>query len=210
MRLLYDLDDTLAHFRRKFDQLRLEHYPELTGIPELNNHPSFNLWQDRTEEEKKAISAIMDMHSFYRHLEPYEGAVEAVKEAAALGHEIFFLSAPWTTNETCASDKYAWVADHFGGDDWAKKLILAKDKTVIQGDVLFDDRHPIENRERASWTQVFVDAPYNRGIPGYRIQDWTTDEWKNIVSLIQDKKRAEAASFRDAAWNFYDELGVAV
>lgn len=188
MRLLYDLDDTLGHFRRNFNVKRTDLYPHLSGIPDLNNHASFNLWEGRTEEERIAIDAIMNLPNFYRELEPYEGAVEAVKEAASMGHEIFFLSAPWVTNPTGASDKYAWVEEHFGLD-MAKKLILSRDKTIVAGDVLFDDKHPIPNKHLATWTQVYVDAPYNRDQTGHRIMDWTTDQWKTILEKIEEEKR---------------------
>lgn len=191
MRLLYDLDDTLAHFRENFDLKRLTLYPHLTGIPVLRDYASFNLWQDRTDEEQAAISEIMNLPNFYRELVPYEGAIDAVNEAVSMGHEVFFLSAPWVTNPTGASDKYAWVEEHFGLD-MAKKLILSRDKTIVAGDVLWDDKHPIPNKHLASWTQVFVDAPYNRDQPGYRIQDWTTDEWKNILAEIEEDKNEKA------------------
>lgn len=185
LRLLYDLDDTVAHFRRNFNVLRLDLYPELTGIPNLEDHASFNLWAGRTPEEIQAIDAIMNHPGFYRNLEPYEGAVEAVKEAQSLGHEVFFVSAPWVTNPTGASDKYAWVEEHFGLD-LAKKLVLARDKTIVAGDILFDDKHPIPNRENATWAQVYVDAPYNRNEPGPRIHSWATDEWKNLVKEFEE------------------------
>lgn len=185
MRILIDLDDTVAHFRKKFNALRAELFPHLSGIPDLNVATGFNLWEGRTAEEVKATAAIMDYPSFYRDLEPYEGAVEAVQEMLGMGHEVFFLSSPWITNPTGASDKYAWVEQHFGFI-MAKKLILARDKSVVSGDVLFDDRHPIPNKERASWTQVFVDASYNRDAEGYRIHSWSTDEWKYILNDIEE------------------------
>lgn len=199
MRLLIDLDDTVAYFRPKFTSLREELYPLLTGIPVLDNYPSFNLWADRTPEKVLAIDAIMNHPGIYRDLEPYEGAVEAVKEAQYLGHEVFFVSAPWVTNPTGASDKYAWVEEHFGLD-MAKKLVLARDKTIVSGDILFDDKHPIPNREKSTWTQVYVDAPYNQEQPGLRIQDWTTDEWKDVLILIQEEKRLEAERASRLEW----------
>jgi 5'-nucleotidase len=202
MRLLYDLDDTVGHFRRRFLEIGSEHYPRLVNILDLDTRATFDLWEGRTEEEAAAIAAIMDWPNFYRDLEPYEGAVEAVKEAASLGHEVFFVSAPWLSNKTCASDKYAWVEEHFGLD-YANKLILARDKTIVAGDILFDDKHPIPNRENATWTQVFVDAPYNRGVTGYRIRDWTTDDWKILLQIIQEEKRQEAQRDEELAMRGY-------
>lgn len=195
MRILFDLDDTVAHFRRRFDALRAEHYPLLTGIPELDKHASFNLWQGRTPDEITAIDALMNHTGFYRDLEPYEGAVDAVHETISMGHDVFFLSAPWVTNPTGASDKYAWVEEHFG-IDLAKKLILSRDKTIVAGDILFDDKHPIPNKENATWTQVFVDAPYNRDQPGHRVMSWATDEWKDVLELVIEERRREAAHER--------------
>ncbi|URP22254.1 hypothetical protein SEA_BIG4_221 [Microbacterium phage Big4] len=190
MRILFDLDDTVAHFRRRFDALRAERYPLLTSIV-LEDYASFNLWQGRTPEEVAAIDALMNHTGFYRDLEPYEGAVDAVHEVQSMGHEVFFLSAPWVTNPTGASDKYAWVEEHFGLD-LAKKLILSRDKTIVAGDVLFDDKHPIPNKHLATWEQVFVDAPYNRDQPGYRIHDWTSDEWKTVLSEIEEDRKEDA------------------
>lgn len=185
MRILIDLDDTVAHFRRNFGVVRKELFPLLNGIPDLENHASFNLWEGRTPEEQEAIAKIMDHPGFYRNLEPYEGAVDAVHEMVSMGHEVFFLSAPWVTNPTGASDKYAWVAEHFG-PDLAKRLVLARDKTIVAGDILFDDKHPIPNREAATWVQVYVDAAYNRNEPGPRIHSWTTDEWRNIIREFEE------------------------
>lgn len=200
MRILFDLDDTVAHFRRNFDALRAEQYPLLTGIPELDKHASFNLWQGRTPEEIAAIDALMNHSGFYRNLEPYEGAVDAVHEAISMGHEVFFLSAPWVTNPTGASDKYAWVAEHFGMD-LAKKLILSRDKTIVAGDLLADDKHPIPHRENAIWTQVYVDAPYNRDQDGFRVNSWATDEWKSVFAEVEEYRASRGTLLHRASYS---------
>lgn len=187
MRILFDLDGTVAHFDRRFHGLHVELFPNLSGIPHYTEQMTFNIWLDRTPEEQDAIRTIMNYPGFYADLEVIEGSVEAVKEMEAAGHEVFFLSAPWITNPTCASDKYDWVEEVFG-EGWGNKLILAKDKTVVSGDLLFDDKEPIPHRERASWTQVYVDQPYNREAEGLRILSWEPDQWKPILEQIEEEK----------------------
>jgi len=193
------MDGTIAHFDREYDRHLEERYAHLTGIPRSADQISFNLWEGRSEEEQRAIQEIMDHEGFYRKLEPMDGAIDAVKEAAALGHEVHFVSTPWASNPTCAQDKYDWIAEHFG-DDWRSKLILTYDKTVVSGDILFDDKDPISRRERADWVQVFYTQPYNKNAAGYRINSWDRDEWVSIIELIAEEKRVTAARNEELAW----------
>lgn len=187
MRLLYDLDGNFAHFDLRFQGLIDSLYPHLDGIPHYTEQKQFNIWLDRTEEEQDAIRTVMNYPGFYADLLPMEGAVEAFKEAEAEGYEVFFLSAPWITNPTCASDKYNWIERVFG-EGYGNKLILAKDKTVVSGDILFDDKDPILNKERASWTQVYFDQPYNRDAEGFRIYNWS--DWRSVVSEVSDYRNS--------------------
>ena len=190
MRILIDLDGTVAHFDLKFQQLREELFPHLTGIPHYTEQKIFNLWLDRTTEEQDAIRVIMNHPGFYADLPVMAGAVEAVHEMVANGHEVIFLSAPWVTNPTCASDKYDWVERVFG-EGYANRLILAKDKTVVSGGVLFDDKDPIPNKDRADWIQVFVNQPYNEGLPGHRILNWADGSWRQVLREVEDDIRID-------------------
>lgn len=192
MRLLYDLDGNIAHFDLRYDEYLDADYPHFSHIRSANQK-TFNLWADRTPDEQDAIRDIMNRAGFYKDMKPIDGAVDAVKEAQGMGHEVFFLSAPWITNSTCASDKYDWIEKIFG-EGWGDKLILAKDKTVVSGDVLFDDKDPIPHKERADWTQVFFDQPYNREAEGLRILSWEPDQWKPILEQIEEEKAKKSTA----------------
>ncbi len=187
MIIYVDMDGTVAHFDREFDRHLEERYAHLTDIPRSGNQLSFNLWEGRTPEEQEAIRDIMNHPGFYRHLEPMEGALEAFREMEAEGHETWFLTAPWPTNRSCLQDKQDWIADHMG-EDYRAKVIYAKDKTLLNGDILFDDKFPIPKIERATWTQVFVHQPYNKNAEGLRIHKWS--EWRAVVEEIEQAKQA--------------------
>jgi 5'-nucleotidase len=199
------MDGTIAHFDREFDRHLEARYAHLPDIPRSGNQLSFNLWDGRTLEEQEAIREIMNHPGFYRHLEPMEGAVDAVHEMTALGHEVHFLSAPWTTFLTCAQDKYDWIGQHFG-DEWRNQLFLAKDKTLVHGDILFDDKTPIPKIERASWTQVFIHQPYNQNASGLRIHSWDPDEWKATLSVVEERIRMKRIQQLNAPFNLYEDI----
>jgi len=195
MRILVDLDGTIAHFGAKFHRLRLELFPHLDGIPHPDNQTNFNMWEGRSEEEQNAIRTIMNYNGFYRDLEPMEGAVEAIHEMIAEGHEVRFLSAPWTTNPTCAQDKYDWIAEHFG-EEFRENLFLVKHKDWVSGDILFDDKYPIPHAEDADWVQVFITQPYNVKASGYRISGMS--QWREaIASVYEDAYRNYGKVLRD-------------
>lgn len=201
MILLVDLDGTIAHFDKEFDRQLNHHYEHLTGIPRSHEQVSFNLWEGRTPEEQEAIRHVMNLPGFYRHLEPMAGGVEAVQEMHDDGHEVHFLTAPWNTNPTCLQDKSDWIADHFG-EEYRDKLIFAKDKTLVTGDILFDDKHPIPKKERATWVQVFVHQKYNESADGYRIHDWS--DWRKVVDQIAAEKTYDDYLQSHISQNFYE------
>jgi len=204
MIILFDLDGTLAHFDREFDRHLNERFGHLVDIPRSHNQITFDLFAGRSAEESAAINDIMDYPGFYRHLQPMEGGVEAVREAEALGHEVFFVTAPWRTNRSCLQDKADWVAEHFG-EKAVDQLIFAKKKHLIIGDILFDDKSPIEHADQAVWTQVFVHQPYNKDAKGLRIHSW--DDWKDVVVQVQADKLAAEAAKRNESWDTYIDLG---
>lgn len=74
--------------------------------------------------------------------------------------DVWICSKPLEANPWCASDKHAWICEHF--PQFKDKLILAPDKSMVQGDILLDDAIKPEWVERAAWTPVVFDAPFNR------------------------------------------------
>lgn len=75
------------------------------------------------------------------------------------------------SNPTCASDKVQWVTEMIG-PEWVDRLILARDKTVVAGDYLIDDKPHIVGKFPRQWRQVIFQQPYNIGVPGLRALDW--------------------------------------
>ena len=76
---------------------------------------------------------------FYETLEPIFGAISAMATLQK-SHAInpYILTAPSLYNPLSYTEKRLWVETHLGFD-WASKLILSPDKSLLKGDYLIDD-----------------------------------------------------------------------
>lgn len=49
------------------------------------------------------------------------------------------VTSPLKPYPNCVREKFEWIAYH-KGDRWTDNLMIAKDKTIVWGDKLIDDR----------------------------------------------------------------------
>ena len=120
----------------------------------------------------------MDEPGFYRDLRPIDGAVRALTEMAR-SHRVTLCSSPWNTNPTCNDDKKDWVTEHLGVD-WTDRLVLTKDKTIVRGDILIDDKPKVLGEEDRTWMHIVFTAPYNLNVEGPRLNGWS--EWEEVIA----------------------------
>lgn len=174
--VLIDMDGVVADWQQMFDKLLGEQYPHINRVP-FDQVTSFKTQSFYADEYKDDIKEMMNTEGFYRDLEVHEGAVEALHELNK--HvEVFFCTAPYLSNKTCASEKIAWVEEHFG-KDWKERVVLASDKTLVNGMVLVDDKPNITGNMTPMWEHIVFDAPYNRDMP-LRINHW--DEGVAVIA----------------------------
>ncbi|XP_044289583.1 5'(3')-deoxyribonucleotidase, mitochondrial [Varanus komodoensis] len=139
--------------------------------------------------QEKAIS-IWESKNFFVELDPLPGAVEAVKQMAKLEEtDVFICTSPIKKYRYCPYEKYAWVEKHLG-PEFLEQIVLTRDKTVVSGDLLIDDRPDIIGAERSpSWEHVLFTACHNKHValppPRRRLHSWA-DDWKTIL----ESKRA--------------------
>ncbi|KAF3853212.1 hypothetical protein F7725_013900 [Dissostichus mawsoni] len=98
--------------------------------------------QLRSDLCEKAIS-IWESKDFFMELEPLPGGLEAVREMAQMENtDVFICTSPINHIQHCPYEKYAWVEQHLG-QGFLEQVILTRDKTVISGDILIDDKPDI-------------------------------------------------------------------
>lgn len=75
---------------------------------------------------------------FFRKLKVHEGAKDAVEALLANPNlRVYIGSKPTYKNPLCATEKFQWIIEHFPA--LKKRIVLACNKELLQGDVLVDD-----------------------------------------------------------------------
>jgi 5'-nucleotidase len=177
--ILFDQDGVIADWQGMFDELLESQFPHIKVLPreEITIFKAQKLY---APEYHADIAKMMDTPGFYRELKPIDGAVEALHQIRAAGYETFICTAPYVTNETCASEKMAWVREHLG-EEWLNRMVITSDKTLVRGDVLIDDKPDIKGAMAPVWKHVVFDAPYNRHVL-QRLDRWS--DWKDVLDKV--------------------------
>lgn len=169
MIVLVDLDGVVADWGTSYDYW-LEHY----GLSEFGPYRSRSTWDltaGMTRSQKRTHDLIMDMTGFYRDLPVIENAQAAMDELRAI-HDVFFVSTPYRSNPGCASEKMEWVKRHFG-QTMQSRTILTEDKTMVQGDILIDDKPVITGLLPPRWEHLcFGEYGYSHLTESVRVNNW--------------------------------------
>jgi len=179
--VLIDMDNTLVDFDLEFGKRWVAARPSDT-LALVKSRKHFELEQNFPPELKPLAIEIMSQPGFFISFEPQHGAVEAVREMVAAGVKVFFCTAPLPFQyETCVAEKFAWVRKYFG-EEYLSKIIITRDKTVIKGKILIDDKPKISGAcDKPEWTHIVFDQPYNQDVTGRpRLVGW--GNWKEVVA----------------------------
>lgn len=174
MLVLLDLDGVLSDLEAAFVARLVERHPEAAGaVPDLA--------AERTEPRlinllprqlRDRAHALMDTPGLFAELPLVAGARAGVAALRAAGVDLAVCTSPRLGNPTCASDKFAWVASHFG-PELAAATVVTKDKTLVAGDYLIDDWPRQVGRAAPTWQQIVFDQPYNRHVDAsMRLHGW--------------------------------------
>ena len=177
--ILIDMDGVIANFDRGLVRVMKKELPEIPITP-YRNRTAFYFKDNFDKKDYKKIQEIERRPGFFKTLPIVPNAKEAISEISKRGHNVKICSSPLIHNPTCASDKYSWLEEKFGSY-LAKQLIITKDKTLVKGDILIDDRPEIRGNYTPKWEYVLFDRPYNKYFPGRRI-NWSN--WKSVLTEL--------------------------
>ena len=177
--VLIDMDGVLCQYDEKMLQIAHTRY----GLPLYTSEDidSFHTEGIFPEEYHKRVDAIGDEEGFFESLEPFPGAIKAFHEIAALPDvRVFICTSPksYYKNQFSAIEKLAWVSK-FLGPKWTDKVIITRDKTLVSGDILIDDKPTVNGAMKPVWTHVHYDRPYNRETKNLRIVSW--NRWEEVL-----------------------------
>ena len=179
MLILLDQDNVLADFESGFRRHWRNRFGEDAPI-EGKEHLFYI--RDRLPEHLQAYAAeLYGTVGFFESLPPVSGAVEAARAFLAAGHDVRICTAPVNQYRYCAGEKIAWVEQHLG-TEWTRRVIIAKDKTWVRGDILIDDKPNIEGTLPPLWQHRLYDAPHNRHLDVPRIVWAQPDTWADLLA----------------------------
>ena len=129
--------------------------------------------------EKKMLHPL-SRNFFWDHIKPMPGAQETIKRLIDDGHRIVVVTASHPDTVKYKARKLFKLFPYISCDD----LIIAKDKSLIFGDVMIDDGP--HNLERTSCMPVLFSRPHNLQYPAYQAGWKRVSSWKEVYRLIQD------------------------
>lgn len=177
--ILVDMDDVLADFEAKFLENWKEKFPHHPYAP-LERRKTFRTEDDYPSGLKKEVESIFSAPGFFENLEIIPGSKEALTKMESLGHEVFICTSPISKYENCILEKYHWVSKNLGYE-WTRKVIMTKDKTLVYGDILIDDKPEHIGLRKPVWKHVLFDAPYNQHVKTKLRITW--NNWEKILNI---------------------------
>jgi len=163
------MDDVIADFDGEFYKRWKLKYPDKYITPP-NQRSKFYIKEESPPEYRDFITSIYAEPGFIRSLPPVAGAIDAINEISK-EHTVFICTTPLDKFENCVLEKYYWVLENLGFE-LTKRLILTKDKTLIKGDILIDDKPEITGNCIPQWEHILFDKPYNRHINNKKRINW--------------------------------------
>jgi 5'-nucleotidase len=158
--ILGDQDGVLADYDNGFDEHWADLYPDWIQPP-VSQRDVFYIEDGFPADRQPFVGPIQRTEGFFLNLKPIPGAIDGMRELLAAGHDVRICTAPLRDYEHCIKEKYQWVEKHLGLD-WCARIMPTRDKTLVVGDALIDDRPDITGVIRPFWNHVVYDQSYNR------------------------------------------------
>ncbi|XP_067673743.1 5'(3')-deoxyribonucleotidase, mitochondrial-like isoform X2 [Haliotis asinina] len=193
LKVLLDLDQVLADFEGYFLQRYKERFPDLPFIEEKDRNTFYlrDQYAKLRSDLPDRVREIYTEEKFFLNLPEIEGSIAAAKEMADMEDvDVFICTSSLTSYRYCLTEKFQWVEEHLGAD-WLDRTIISKDKTMICGHILIDDRPHIKGACRnPSWEHIVFTSHHNirtdlRG--KRRLNGWTDGHWKDLIEDFQKR-----------------------
>lgn len=177
--ILVDMDGVLANYQAHLLATWEKEHPEKFAIAQsaVTEHDIDKLFP---HEYRSMIEEITLRERFFASLPPIAGGREALEDMLSAGHNVRICTAPKKVFHHCIGEKFEWVNLHLG-KKWIERIVLTRDKTLVHGDILIDDKPCITGSQTPVWEHVFYDQPYNRHITTQKRLTWK--DYREVLGL---------------------------
>jgi 5'(3')-deoxyribonucleotidase len=184
LKIAIDFDETLFPTLDKV----VEIYNKRHGARlELSQITTYNISDSLDVEIADELIELFVDKSVYDCLQPYKGAIKAIKTLVEQGHEVYIATA---TNVRNMEWKEELLQKYFPFIP-KKNLIRIYNKALLNVDVMIEDK--MENLTQTFADRVCFDQPWNQSQSKdfaysiYRIHHW--GEINNVINTIERKER---------------------
>lgn len=170
--LLLDMDGPLADFDNKFFRRCQEKgiTMDCDGVHGQRHRFATDHIPDR--EERAWARRMVDTAGWFRDLPVTPGAQDGIDRLMEF-FDVWICTKPLEANPTCRDDKAAWILENFGAY-WLSRLIIAPDKSMVNGHLLLDDAPKSRWLESAPWRPIIFTTPWNQeGSPWQGFPHWS-------------------------------------
>lgn len=136
---------------------------------------------------KNIALEIYKSENFFFELQPITGSIENIMKLMQK-YDVFFCSSPTNKNENSIRDKYKWINKYFGKEH-TKKIICTKDKTLIYGDILIDDKVLITGVMKPMWKHIVMNTLDNYDIDLTGLNKQRLNSWNDIISVLEQYEK---------------------
>lgn len=177
MIVLLDQDGVLADFEGGFVNAWSNTFGNIPAIP-IDARRNFRVRDDYPPHLQRDVIELYSSPGFFRNLPPVRGAIESAHEMLTIGIDVRICTSAIDEYENCVLEKYEWVERHLGRN-FTQRIVLTKDKTIVAGDWLIDDKPAVTGSCLPVWKHVLFDAPYNRSVTDRPRVTW--ENWRSVI-----------------------------
>jgi len=176
--ILLDMDDVLNYSVEKVLELYNKEYHKDIVIEQITEWDLAKCVGDSTIYKYYGDQSI----HFFRNIRPQVGAVEGVQKMIDLGFQVKVVTSVGKDNIAGIQDKKEDIKEYF---PMIEEVIIAQDKSGIEGDIMIDDGIKNISKTKAKY-KLLYDRPYNQGYTGEHIRVHNFEEILKILEQIKE------------------------
>lgn len=180
--ILLDCDGPLADFDGHFWNTAIDCGYEMDIESRHDQKHRFFTDHIKNKKQRNEIRNHINNSRWFRDLPVTPESQKSVAELEELGYDLWVCTKPLDANKYCAGDKHTWIREHF--PSLSKKVIIAPNKSLIKGDILFDDAINLSHMEVAEWKPIVFATSYNG--EGSKWSNLERKSWKEFVEHFSD------------------------
>jgi 5'(3')-deoxyribonucleotidase len=184
-RVAIDVDGVLGNFLAPCLEMFSEHY-DLHLRPEDLTQWDF-VGAHLTAAQAKEFWTKIGAPGFHRRIQPYEGAVEGLRELSRLAH-VYIVTAPLADASTWTYERDTWLAEHF--EISRSAIVHTSAKHLIKANFFVDDRPENVAAWQAEHPQecgLLWNQPYN----AHATEMARVHSWAELCEAIREHRRSK-------------------